>query len=248
MAKIFVDADIIAYEAAAQAQFMIDWDDGAGGRVYTDLPLALEVAAQTIGKIVRYCGPDLVLCWSGHENFRKVINPQYKANRIGKVRPTLLKEVRREMSREYPSMTEVALEADDLLSIMATAAEDTVIATIDKDLMNTPGWHFNWRRPGDDVFNVGYIEAEANFYRQILTGDPTDGYSGCPGVGPVRADKILDGTRGDGVAAWYAILEAYDSKGLTAEHALLMARMAYILQHGDYNFKTGEVKLWVPHA
>ena len=33
---------------------------------------------------------------------------------------------------------------------------------------------------------------------------------------------------------------------LTKEDALLQARLAYILQHGDYNFKSKKIKMWKP--
>ena len=35
-------------------------------------------------------------------------------------------------------------------------------------------------------------DAERKLYEQALTGDSTDGYSGCPTVGPKRAGIILD--------------------------------------------------------
>jgi DNA polymerase-1 len=45
---------------------------------------------------------------------------------------------------------------------------------------------------------------------------------------------------------WDKVLQAYDKKGYTEAEALQQARCARILRHGEYNKKTGEVKLWQP--
>jgi DNA polymerase-1 len=39
---------------------------------------------------------------------------------------------------------------------------------------------------------------------------------------------------------------AYASKGLTEDDAILQARMARILQDGDYNYATKGIRLWNP--
>jgi len=62
-------------------------------------------------------------------------------------------------------------EADDQLSIRAVESGHT-IATIDKDLNNTAGWHYNWQR--DTLYEVGTAEADRNFYTQLFSGDATD--------------------------------------------------------------------------
>jgi DNA polymerase-1 len=41
-------------------------------------------------------------------------------------------------------------------------------------------------------------------------------------------------------------VEAYAKKNLTADDALVQARVARILRHTDYNFKTKEPILWTP--
>jgi DNA polymerase-1 len=90
---------------------------------------------------------------------------------------------------------------------------------------------------------------------QVLTGDTCDGYSGCPGIGKKKAEKILneaiDSYSGDFVTKeefiWSFIIPAYLSKGLSEEDALTQARVARILRKDDYDFKKGEVKLWSPN-
>jgi DNA polymerase-1 len=41
-------------------------------------------------------------------------------------------------------------------------------------------------------------------------------------------------------------VDAYEKKGYTKTEALQQARCARILRYGDYNKKTGVVKLWQP--
>ena len=78
---------------------------------------------------------------------------------------------------------------------------------------------------------------------QTLTGDPTDGYPGCKGVGPVGATKAL---QGHPEGHWGAIVALYEKQGLTEADALLNARMAYMLRAHNYDFNTKEITHWTP--
>jgi DNA polymerase-1 len=73
-------------------------------------------------------------------------------------------------------------------------------------------------------------------------GDATDGYGGCPGIGPKTAEKLLD-KHG---AVWKTVVDAYLKAGLTEEDAIMNARMARILRAEDWDFENNEVKLWTP--
>ena len=79
------------------------------------------------------------------------------------------------------------------------------------------------------------------FYTQVLTGDSTDNYPGCPGIGPKKAADILNKE-----LSWTSVVNAYLKAGLTEEDALLQARMARILQASDWNSKQQEPILWTP--
>ena len=75
-----------------------------------------------------------------------------------------------------------SLEADDVLGILATepSNEERIIVSIDKDLYQIPA-----KVSKDGKTYEGYQKNEANYWHmmQTLTGDSTDGYSGCPKVG-----------------------------------------------------------------
>ncbi len=102
-------------------------------------------------------------------------------------------------------------EADDAIGIRAYEMEDVedyIIMSIDKDLDMIRGWHYNF------IKNTKYLindqEAIKHFYTQILTGDRVDNIVGLKGVGPKKAEKILQDcvTEAD---MYKAVLEAYDN-------------------------------------
>jgi DNA polymerase-1 len=141
------------------------------------------------------------------------------------------------------------LEADDCLGILATGEVagfmgDKVVCSIDKDMLSFPCNLYNWNHPELGVQVIYESDANRAFYSQILTGDAVDGYPGCPGVGPVRAKKLLADADID--SAWGIIVKAYEKKGLTEKDALIQARVARILRSEDYNFVNKTPILWVP--
>lgn len=96
----------------------------------------------------------------------------------------------------------------------------------------------------DDTLSVvSDEEAQYNLLFQTLIGDTADNYSGCPKVGKVKAERILNDN-----PTWGAVVECFKKAGQTEEDALLMARVAHILQDGDYDFEKGTIKLWTPES
>jgi DNA polymerase-1 len=131
------------------------------------------------------------------------------------------------------------------MGILSTEARGKyIICSIDKDMMQIPGRHYNWNTQRRTMQTVN--EANYFFYRQILTGDPGDGYTGIPGCGPVKADKILEGLDLSHEAYWGAITAAYEAAGLCEADAITQARVARILRRGEYDFDHKAVTLWTP--
>jgi DNA polymerase-1 len=77
---------------------------------------------------------------------------------------------------------------------------------------------------------------------QTLAGDNTDGYSGVPGIGVKRAEKIFE----DKGYTWKAVVETFEDKGMTEADALTNARLARILTVDDYDSEKKEPILWSP--
>jgi DNA polymerase I len=246
MITALIDADILAYQAAAGAEVPVKWDDDlwtlhasereAQGRLLDHLMSVME-------KVKADC---FTLVFSDSSNWRKDVLPTYKMNRAGVRKPMVLKALREYAMQTYPFQIRPSLEGDDLIGIMATGNQiikgDKVICSLDKDFKTIPGKHYNFGR--DEFFEIGHGDAHYWHMFQTLTGDSTDGYSGCPGCGPKTAEKILASVLPTDY--WAAVCKAYTAAGLSEEEALVQARVARICQASDYDFKKKKVRLWNP--
>lgn len=125
---------------------------------------------------------------TGKNNFRYDINPDYKANRKDTVRPQWLDICRSYLVNEYNAIITDGYEADDALGFNQT--EDTVIFSIDKDLLMIPGHHYNFIK--NEYREVSELDGLKMFYRQMLIGDTSDNIKGVAGIGKVKAAKLID--------------------------------------------------------
>ncbi len=239
---LLIDADITCFSSCASAQEEIEWDADTWSR-YFDFAKGKRRFQEWLDKVIEGAGmSEFTLCYTGPNNYRKLLNPSYKGNRGPKpVGYGALKDWSKE---KYPFFEKDQLEADDVMGILATRSPGKAFpATMDKDLFTIPGrmYHFNQKLEGEWV-DSNEAEGNRQFLMQALMGDATDGYGGCPGIGKVTAAKLLD-KHG---ATWTTVVNAYLKAGLTAEDALMNARMARILRASDWDFKKSEVKLWTP--
>lgn len=173
----------------------------------------------------------------GTNNFRKQIAKTlpYKGQRPG-TKPTWYEEIRNYLVTEWKFEMQTEQEADDAIGIRATElGKEAVIVSIDKDLDNIPGWHYNFVKR--ERYYVNEDDALRNFYRQILTGDRIDNVEGIRGIGPVKANRILgEETRGRSSAEYYrACVKAYDGN---SERVVENGRLLWIRR------KSGEI--WEP--
>ena len=244
MITALVDGDLILYRTAFSCTVDVEWEEGIVSRTL-DLDEAMDSFKQVLYDIQGAISPDhLVLCFSDTKNFRKGLWANYKANRKETPKPVGFNQFKERLLNN-PAINHLivpTLEADDVMGIMATSPNvkgEKFIVSLDKDMKTVPGKHLHLGT--FETFEVSEPEADFFFYTQVLTGDSSDGYRGCPGVGPVKAAKIL----GDGSHAWKKIVAAY---GGDEPYALLMARMARILRHSDYDFNKKEPILWRPSS
>ena len=246
MTIALIDGDIVAHRAAAGQQKTVIWEAGEEPMIIANVAASREAAFQTIEAwmLLAKCNQAIVT-FTGTHNFRKRVLPTYKAHRKG-AKPFAFADTVKAVSDRWATRRVDGLEADDLMGIMATSDKyrDAVVVTIDKDLRGVPGRHLN---PIRDQAPVVVTEAEADYtwLTQVLTGDATDGYSGLPKCGPVKAAKLLHG-KASVDAMWRAIVGAYKVGGLTETDALAMARVARILRREDYDKTTKEILLWHP--
>ena len=236
MSRAIIDADSYFYRAAITCNELVEIQRDIYYECY-NLNKAREYLTKTAEELTENCGcSDYVFVTSGGgKNFRYLINPSYKSNRKKTPKPLMLDKVREIAFKEFPVVYIPHLEADDTCRILLEEDMDNVIVSIDKDLRTFEGKHY------DSYHNVlRYInkqQAEANFKRQLLIGDKTDGYSGLPKVGPATADKmILDGITIDEIA------EKYVEVGLGLEGFETVYNCAKILGKEDY--RDGIIKLY----
>ena len=242
--EALIDADILVHRIAAAVEVPWCWDDDVW-TLHADARMAKHLMDCEIAGIREKLGGKSVkvmMCLSSPNNWRNRILPTYKANRKGVRKPMIFKELRAYLANTYDTAVLPTLEADDVMGIMATdpRRKNRVIVTIDKDLKTVPGVHFN---PDVDSVVRVITEAEANYHHmtQTLCGDSTDGYSGCPGVGPKKAETILSAGPN-----WGVVVDAFAKAGLMEGEALIQARVSRILRHGEFNKSTSEVTLWSP--
>jgi DNA polymerase-1 len=246
---ILIDGDVITYTAASAVEREYDWGDDLW-TLHSDVGEAQKKATDSIEALTEKLKADhVVMAFSDVVNFRKSFFPDYKGNRKDKRKPLALKELKAWIGERYETWVRPGLEGDDVLGILSTHPKmfpgEKIIVSIDKDFKTIPGYFFN---PDKDTQPQFIDEKTADHWHmmQTLMGDATDGYPGCPGIGPKTAEKILTRGSDDPRTPWERVVETYEDKGLTEEDALTQARCARILRYSDYNFKTKEPILWHP--
>lgn len=203
-----VDGDLVAYRTAASCK------EG-------DPPeIAFQRADNLLRTILAETGATEYQLWlSGNDNFRKVVNPEYKANRKDQVPPQWLQDTREFLVSEWKAKLTHGIEADDELGINQGA--DTIICSLDKDLKMVPGRHYSWEITGTKPNGEQWLkeasfttvdpwEGDKTFWKQMLIGDRTDNIIGVQGLGPVKAGKLID-AQDDNQEAMEVVLEKYDN-------------------------------------
>jgi DNA polymerase-1 len=172
--------------------------------------------------------------------FRHNILEQYKGNRKGTAKPLGYKHLVKYLKKNHLHMELPDCEADDVLGILATDGvyARNIIVSIDKDMLTIPCEYYNMDTKVTEIIDEQL--ADYMHLYQTLTGDTTDNYKGCPGIGPKTAVLLLKRP------TWETVEEAFLTKGLTKEDALVQARVARILRTGEYDFKKEEAILWEP--
>lgn len=260
--RLLIDADLMAYRAAAGTQDTHDWGD-TGVSVETDIEAAKVQLRNQIDRWMDELDADaFTICLSDDfRSFRKEdVDPSYKATRIEVERPLVLYPLKDWLYERFPSERRNRLEADDVMGIRSTepgTGETRIIVSQDKDMKTIPGLLY---RPFDekpDVVEISKDQADSFHLYQTLVGDAVDGYPGAPGVGPVAARGILSGNLGwtsythvfksgprKGLEetrwepkvferTWDAVVSAFVKVGQDASSALRQARLARILRWED---------------
>lgn len=174
-----IDGDIIAYRVA----WTVEDQDSFGIPRWRANEMLEGILADTGATefTVFLSGPE-------SDNFRYKIYPEYKESRKNKPKPKWLERLKEYLIVDWGARIACGEEADDALGINQRP-EGTVICSIDKDLKQIPGYHYNFvKKEKDYVTKLGGLKS---FYRQILTGDSGDDVPGLDRIGPAKSLKLI---------------------------------------------------------
>ena len=217
-----LDADIICYRTGFASEDV-------------DEKLCLARVTELVTDIVYFqlkCD-DFKAYITGKGNFRNdiAVTAPYKGNRKDMKRPKHYEAIRKHLVDLGATQVE-GMEADDAIAIEATA-NGGFIVSIDKDLDQIPGHHYNFVK--HEEYFVTEEQGLLNFYKQILTGDRVDNIMGIKGIGPVKADKLLSKCKTE-KEMFDVCVKAYNDNGedgvlRTTENARLLWLLRASNQH-----------------
>lgn len=240
----FIDGDILLYRAASFCEGDFD------GEPIADVGQAVSAYKLLLDKWLKEIGPvsDYTLVLTVGHNYRKDLDPTYKAQRKEIVPHPTLRPLKAEVMEWTEVVWEEGIEADDYIGIKVTEdRENRVAVSADKDFATLPcrlyipnshGKTHGWHSFTED-------EANLNWLRQVITGDVTDNYKGLPRHGPKKAEAILPSPQ-PVERMWAAVAQAYAAANQPPDYLLTQARLARILRYGEYDWETKKPLLWMP--
>lgn len=199
-----------------------------------DLHLGLEYLDSIVERFQAEfnCRDIVMVIGDKGNNFRKDLNPSYKAHRPAK--PLMYDYLLPVVINKYNVISLPSLEADDTCRIIFEDNKnfkgEKIIVTIDKDFYSVPCNLYRDNPKDRTIVKVSEEDARINEFIQVIMGDKTDGYSGIPNYGEAKARKFVtkDTTFDD-------VIKLYEENGLTKEEALLNYNMAHIVGIDGYD-------------
>lgn len=251
---LLVDGDALAYRVAAATERETEWAPG-------EITLSTSLGAAKEGIELhlnawknRFDAAAVKIALSDTPwTFRMDVYKPYKAHRKEVRKPLGLRQLRDYLIEEHFAVILPGLEADDLMGLWMTDPrkhkEDGIIVSWDKDMRAVPGRF--WVPGTEDVEVRDEVQADLMWMAQALSGDAADGYPGCKNIGVVRAKRIVEtalvsAPSDELMTMWNAVKAEYVKKGQSVDDAIVSARLARILRHGDYDLKEQKVRLWTP--
>lgn len=193
---LLIDGDTLVYRYGLMNHTRdVDFDDTTEVEPVDALEAAKLAISQKLQFLLDDTGvPDfrIALANPGVKCFRYGFYPQYKAHR-GEP-PEIIRPLRNWMRREYfdkllPVPVGRPMETDDILGYHHQEDGLTCLVSNDKDFMTLPGW--NYHPFTGELRWITKDSAKVTLFYQCLVGDGADGFPGCPGIGPLKAEEIL---------------------------------------------------------
>lgn len=268
---ILLDTDIPVYQCASSSQEIVNF----GGEDIVsadDFEVARKKLDESIEETMDELHGDRMICCLSEpdplKNWRKGILPTYKENRKTRPSPVHRQALSDYVEKNFECFKRPTLEGDDVMGILATHPDivkgEKIIVSIDKDMKTIPTRKYKdgfntLYNPDKDQFGPHEVSLnEANWFwmMQTLMGDSTDGYKGCPRIGPKKARDILGEPEDGHLSVWWDLVcDTFDNArykgenlGLGMEDALVQAQVARICRCNNYDFDTKEVLPWLPNS
>ena len=187
---------------------------------------------------------DYVMAMGGPDNFRVDLYEGYKRSKSrlnsSSTKPEWFNDLKLWTTKYYDGciMTDNC-EADDMLRVWALEAKkadiNSVVVSIDKDLHCIPGTHFNPKTKAIEQISEEW--ANYFYWKQLLMGDSVDNIPGIKGIGPKKAEKVLEGSVGNDEHKKRISIEyskVYGEAGF--DHMLLNGKLLHIWRKLDDHF------------
>ena len=144
-------------------------------------------------------------------SFRRLlaVTKPYKGQRKEDNKPVHYGAIREYLIKNYNTKVITTLEADDALAITHVYnPNNTVVCSLDKDLLQVPGKHYRWKDQQKIIINE-YTGAY-NLFIQMLMGDRIDNIPGIPGFGMIKSKRVLDNNNRTIEGLYNLVEDAYD--------------------------------------
>ena len=235
---LIVDIESYIYKSITACKFLHEISKGIYTEAY-DTNNAVKFLEDNLNRLMDTLqANNCELVIGDKNNFRKVINPDYKSNRPSK--PPIYEVILNVVKAKFKPISLQNLEADDTCRILYEDKNfnpnlEKIIVSIDKDFFTVPCKFFR-DLPNNGLIDIDIDTAQYNLYKQIITGDKDDHYEGIPGYGEVKAKKFLEFSRDE-----KDVIKLFEENNLTKEDYYRNKYMAQLISISQYNFKTGEV-------
>lgn len=239
-----IDADIMTYAIP----FSLQEGKGEEAKLADEAEKFLGIRIdQFIDNIMKETqADDYKVYINGKDNFR-LRYPTYKANRSSMQKPLLHYAARDYLVDKHCAHIVDCMETDDRLAIDQTEAlendfgYETVICSIDKDLLQVPGKHYRWpishaKEPKPEHLLVSVNQGLVSLYKQALTGDTVDNIIGLKGYGAKKAEKLITEEMSE-KEMYETCLEHYLLKERTEQDLIDNMHQLYMLRSEDDEWK-----------
>ena len=155
----------------------------------------LQHLQRATGRRSRYSKWDTHLYLTGPGNYREKVGTilPYKGNRKAE-KPVHYQAIRGYLQEHWRAKMVEGHEADDECSIVAGLmrgrGSPTIVCTIDKDLDQIPGYHYDYAKKV--WYAISDEDARFMFWRQVISGDSVDNIQGMYKIGEAKAINLLE--------------------------------------------------------